>query len=159
MRLNFGGARQPVRRGAAAVELAMLLPVFRIFISGLWEVGRIAEIQQILNEAARQGGRQASTSLVTSSNVQQVVTTFLQNANVPTGHVTINVDNLTHPGVDADVAAQLDQFRVTVSIPFSDVRWVALPLVTNSSTTLTAQATWYSMADKSYPSPAPPAIE
>jgi Flp pilus assembly protein TadG len=159
MRLRDTDQCQDKRRGAAIVELALLLPLFLILISGMWEAGRIAEAQQVMTEAARQGGRQASTRLVTNSGVKQIILTYLNNANLATQNATITVANLTHPGVDATSASQLDQLQITVAIPFKDVRWVSLPLVTSTSTQIVAQSTWYSMADLAYPAPAPPAIE
>jgi Flp pilus assembly protein TadG len=157
------------RRGAAAVEFALVLPLFLILLSGVWEVGRMTEVQQILSNAAREGGRQASTSLTTNANVQQVVLLYLQNAfndNDPTGNtgrqrtqnVVTTVSDLTHPSTDATNATQLDKFQITVTIPFRDVRWLKLPLVTSDATILTGQATWNSMKDRAYPSTITPPL-
>jgi Flp pilus assembly protein TadG len=60
------------RRGIAAVELALLLPFLLMLLLGTWEVGRMLQIQQSLTNAAREGGRQASTGLLTNSQVEQV---------------------------------------------------------------------------------------
>ena len=59
------------RSGIAAVETALVLPVLLTFLIGLWEVGRILEIQQILCIAARDAARQAGSGLLTNSQVQQ----------------------------------------------------------------------------------------
>jgi hypothetical protein len=40
---------------------------------------------------------------------------------------------------------------VTVSIPFNDVRWVALSLITNPSTRVNGQAIFYSLKDQQFP--------
>lgn len=45
------------RRGVAAVEAAVLLPLALMLMLGTWEVGRMVEVGQILNNAAREGGR------------------------------------------------------------------------------------------------------
>ena len=66
--------------------------------------------------------------------------------------------NETTPG-DVKNANQLDLLRVTVTLPFRNVRWVALDYFTSYDTTLTAQAYWYSLRDKEYPSPGDPPIE
>jgi Flp pilus assembly protein TadG len=150
------------QRGAAAVELGLSLPLFLILISGVWEVGRIVEVQQVLSNAAREGGRQASSGLITTSAVQQVVSSYVKlalNDNDSTGatgvartqNLTVTVSDVTNPNTDPSVATQLDVFQVTVTLPFKDVRWVNLPLVTTDSTILTGQATWYSMKDKAFP--------
>jgi Flp pilus assembly protein TadG len=144
------------RRGVAAVECALLLPLILYLLLGLWEVGRMIEINQALSNAAREGARQASTGLYNSAQIQTVVTNYLTNANVPTTHAVVTVADLTSGG-DPTTANQLDALQVTVSIPFNDVRWIALSLVSTPSTTLSANATWYCVKDLPYPS-APSAL-
>ncbi len=60
------------RRGVAAVELALTLPLVLTLLMGTWEVGRIIEVQQYLNAGAREAARQAGSGIVTNSQVQQV---------------------------------------------------------------------------------------
>jgi Flp pilus assembly protein TadG len=133
------------RRGVAAVEFALLSPLLVFLMLGLWEVGRMIEINQILSNAARVGARQASTGMNTSTDVQTAVTDYLQAAGLPTGHATVTVS------ADPTTANQGDQIQVTVTIPFSDVRWIALNLVSSSSSTLSGTAVWYSLKDNPYP--------
>ena len=45
--------------GAAAVEFACCLPLLVLILSGLWEVGRITEVQGILSNSAREAARDA----------------------------------------------------------------------------------------------------
>ena len=53
--------RPPRSRGAAAaVEFALVLPVLVTLMVGLWEVGRIIQVQQVLSNAAREGARVAA---------------------------------------------------------------------------------------------------
>jgi hypothetical protein len=47
---------------------------------------------------------------------------------------------------DPTTANQLDQFRVTVTVPYSTIRWSTIAQITSTST-LTASADWYSMRD------------
>jgi Flp pilus assembly protein TadG len=151
------------RNGAAAVELAVLMPPILILLMGIWEVGRMVEIQQILANAAREGARQAATGQLTNAQVQTVVQNYLTVAGVPTTHLNMTgsggpqmVTDLTNPSYDVSAATYLDQIQVVVQIPFSDVRWSVLSLITTSSTTLTSTVTFYSMVDKGYPSPPEP---
>ncbi len=139
------------RRGVAAVEAALLLPVALILMLGTWEVGRMVEVEQILNNAVREGGRCASTGLNTNSEVQQTVLNYLQNSGLPSTSATVTVSDLTNPGTDCTLATELDQLQVTVTLPFSAVRWSACTLVTNSSTSLKATTIWYSNNGQSYP--------
>jgi len=135
-----------VRKGVAAVEFAVTLPLLLGLLAGVWEVGVIVNTEQILDNAVRVGGRQASTGLNSNSQVQQAVIQHLQNAGFPTKNVTVTVTDVTSGG-DVSAATQLDQLNVTVSIPFADVAWDALYYLVPSGTKLSASATWYSMVD------------
>src|SRR5262249_8726464 len=79
--------QQQRRRGAAAVELALVLPLIIILLTGIWEVGRMVEVQQILSNAAREGARQASTGQITNADVEQVVVQYLNVAGIPTANI------------------------------------------------------------------------
>jgi hypothetical protein len=61
------------------------------------------------------------------------------------------VSDLTSPGTDVSAARQNDKIQVTINLPFKNVRWTSATLVTNASTQLTSQATWYSAVALSYP--------
>lgn len=135
-----------IRKGVAAVEFAVGLPLLLGLLAGVWEVGVIVNTEQILDNAVRVGGRQASTGLNSNSQVQQAVIQYLQNAGLPTGNVSVTVTDVTSGG-DVSAATQLDQINVTVSIPFADVAWDAINYLVPSGTKLTASATWYSMVD------------
>jgi Flp pilus assembly protein TadG len=50
---------RPRRRGAAAVEAALVLPVVITFLFGILEYGRYVMMLQILTNAAREGARYA----------------------------------------------------------------------------------------------------
>ena len=73
--------RRPVRpeprRGTAAVEFGVSALFLIPLLIGLWEVGRMVEVQQLLANAAREGGRQASTGNVNTAGVQSVVASYL----------------------------------------------------------------------------------
>jgi Flp pilus assembly protein TadG len=147
-----GSIRKNERCGVAAVEFAILLPLIMALLFGTIEVGRLIEIQQIMSNAAREGGRQASTGQLTNAQVQQVILDYLTAASIPTANATVTVTNLTSSGVDALRAAQMDQFQVNVSLPFSDVRWVALNWFVPANQVMSAQAVWCSLKDRDYPS-------
>jgi Flp pilus assembly protein TadG len=151
--LSRNGRRAGLRRrsGVAAVEAAMLLPVALILMLGSWEAGRMVEVTQILSNAAREGGRSASTGQNTNSQVQQTVSNYLKNAGLPSTLATVTVSDLTSPSTDCTAAKELDQLQVKVSIPLTAVRWSAATLITNSSTTLNATAIFYSNNGQSYP--------
>jgi Flp pilus assembly protein TadG len=150
------------RKGVAAVEFALLLPFIMVMLLGIWEVGRLINADEMVNNAAREGARQASTGLRTNAQVVAEVQYYLYQAMVGQGtpasraqqvvnDAIITVQDLNSPGTDVGQATQLDQIQVTVSIPFSDVRWVALSLITNPSTRVNGQATFYCLKDQQFP--------
>lgn len=152
------------RPGAAAVELAAVLPVFLTLLLGLWEVGRIADVRQILGNAAREGARQASAGQISDAQVAQVAIAYVKNSGLKNAvpsftNVVATVQNLTNPGTDSTKAAQLDRIRVTVTIPFGDVRLVNASLISGGTTLLTGQAVLCSMKDKPFPTENEPPIE
>jgi Flp pilus assembly protein TadG len=80
-----GGWRQ--RRGGAAVEAAIVLPIIFIFLFGIFEYGRYVMMRQILTNAAREGARYAQIHTqpvtvggVTSGNATSDVTNVVNRA-------------------------------------------------------------------------------
>jgi Flp pilus assembly protein TadG len=51
--------RRPERRGQALVEFALILPVFVLVLVGLFDAGRAVFAATTVNNAAREGARQA----------------------------------------------------------------------------------------------------
>jgi Flp pilus assembly protein TadG len=150
--------RHQRRRGAAAIELAAVLPPILGLLLGIWEVGRVIEIQQLLTNAAREGARQASTGTLTSAQVQQVVKDYLATNGVPTTNANVVVADITKPGTDPTAATYMDQFQITVYLPFSDVRWTLVSYFVDPAFQLSGQVQWMTMVDKAFPDPADPPI-
>jgi Flp pilus assembly protein TadG len=145
------------RRGVAAVEFAALLPLILVLLMGIIEVGRVVEMSQVISNAAREGARQASTGQLTNSQVQSVVTQYITTAGFKTDNVTVNVQDLTHPGTDVSQADYLDRVQVSITYPYSNVSWSMLSWILPSDYTITCQSTWASMVDQSFPNfPDPP---
>jgi Flp pilus assembly protein TadG len=146
--VRFGGGKS--RRGVVAVEFALVLPILTTLVLGMWELGRFIEVQQILQNAAGVGGRQASTGSLTNYQVQQAVIDCLAAAGLPTANVNVDVRNLAAPETDVSQAGYLDRLQVVVTIPYSDVRWISGMFVSPSAQ-LRALAVWYSTKAQAYP--------
>lgn len=164
------GRRASRRSGLATLELAMVLPMFMGLLMGVWEIARMVELKRVLQSAAREGARQASTGSLTNAEVTSAVKLFLRvslNDSDSTGakglaaanSATITVSNITSPGVDAADSNQLDQLKVAVSIPYSSVSWVTTNFFTSPSTVVSADCYQLCVKDKDYPSTSTPAIE
>ena len=149
--------RRQGRRAVAAVEFAAVLPLILTLLLGIWEVGRLIEIQQFLHNATRKGARQAATGQLTNAQVKQVVIQTLAAEGLPTTDVVVTVKDLTTPANDVSVANYLDQIQITATIPYADVRFSLITLVTTPGQLITSQVLWVTMVDKPYPSsPTPP---
>jgi Flp pilus assembly protein TadG len=68
------------RPGVAAVEMALSLPIVLTIMAGLWEVGRITEVQQILWNGTREAARDASLGEDNLQTIGSSLLTYLQNA-------------------------------------------------------------------------------
>jgi Flp pilus assembly protein TadG len=136
----------------AAVEFAVTLPLILTLLIGILEVGRMINVQITLENAAREGARQAAGGLMTASQAQQVVLNYMTQASVPTTGTAVTISDLTSPGTDPTNANENDVLQVNVTTSFSSVRWCAATLVTNSSTQLSATSIWYSARNQAYPS-------
>jgi len=68
------------RRAVAALELAVCLPLMFLILSGLWEVGRIVEVQDVMWNSAREAARDASLGQDNLSTVANNLLTYLQSA-------------------------------------------------------------------------------
>jgi Flp pilus assembly protein TadG len=110
------------RRAIAATEMAMISPVIILLLAGVWEIGRVIMVRNLLNEAAREGARLAgSAGYFASSNhtnptntaqnltlispstngdyeVQKKVIIYLQAASVNPSGAKVTVKNLGGTG-------------------------------------------------------------
>jgi Flp pilus assembly protein TadG len=161
------------------VEFACVLPLIMAMLVGIWEVGRLAEAQQTLANAAREGARRAASGkpLASGTRLTDEVTDSVANTlraagysvtnarvkieNLDTGQsATYKSDRTLAAGTDFDIGAapQLQRVRVTVTVPYTDVRWAAVGRVT-TITTLRADSEWYTIKDQDFPTFAEPPIE
>jgi Flp pilus assembly protein TadG len=67
-------AVERARRGVAAVEFAVCAPLLFLLLLGLWEIGRITEVGNVMWNSAREGARDASLG---QANLQAVAANLL----------------------------------------------------------------------------------
>jgi Flp pilus assembly protein TadG len=158
------------RRGAAAVEFAVVLPLLFLLLIGIWELGRIIQVQIIMNNAARDGARLAAQANIVNTtgaytqisfntgtpNVYGAITASLTSAGITdlTGLVvelqfvegpTPSDPVPTATNADPYTGVKNQRFRVKVSIPYNNVRWTNLSLI--NPTTLSAEVFWECLVD------------
>lgn len=121
------GACRRERQGTAAVEFAIVAPVFLLLVFAIVEYGRMVMVEQTLTNAAREGARLGIIDGSSTANVEARVANYLQAAKL-TGHTT-TVATLPPEGSDTG-----DRISVTVSIPYSQVSWLPVPMYLGGST-------------------------
>jgi Flp pilus assembly protein TadG len=158
------------RRGVAAVEFAVVLPLLLLLLVGIWELGRIINVQITLNNAARDAARLGAQANLVSTfgtftqirygsgtpDIDGAVRAYLQAAGIT------NLSGLTvefqfvEPAVsggpaptsttaDPYTGLKNQRFRVRISIPYDNVRWTTLTVINPS--TLTAETYWQCLVD------------
>ena len=65
------------RRAAAAVEFAVVAPVFFLMVLGMIEYGRMVMVQQVITNASREGAGKAVLQGTTRSEVQAAINSYL----------------------------------------------------------------------------------
>ena len=115
------------RRAAAAVEFAIVAPVFFLLILGMVEYGRMVMVQQVITNASREGARQAVLDGTTTAEVTATVTAYLTNGSISGATITV----APNPPTNAEFG---DPVTVTVSIPFSQVSWLPSPMYLGGKT-------------------------
>lgn len=109
------------RLGVAAVEFAVVAPLFFLLLLGMIEIGRMVMVQQVITNASREGARIAILDGTTTTDVMNAVETYLSSGGVRNATVTITPDPPSQAGYDEPVT-------VTVRVPFSQVSWLPTPM-------------------------------
>ena len=109
------------RRAAAAVEFAIVAPVFLLMVFGMIEYGRMVMVYQVLTNASREGARAAVLDGATTSSVQTAVQSYMTAAMISGATVTV----APNPPSNAEYG---DPVTVTVSIDFNQVSWLPSPM-------------------------------
>jgi Flp pilus assembly protein TadG len=107
------------RAGAAAVEFAIVAPIFFMLIIGMIEVGRAIMVQQVLINASRAGARRATMLSSTTTEVVNTVAEYTTGVGVPTVTATVSPDPAT-----AEAGTPI---TVNTSVSFANVSWLPAP--------------------------------
>ncbi len=118
--------RQTDRNGTAAVEFAVVAPVFFILVFGMIEYGRAVMVQQVITNAAREGARIAVIPGATTTSVTSAVGTYLTNSGISGATPSVSPDPST--------ATNGALVTVSVSVPYSSVSWLPSPFFLGSAT-------------------------
>lgn len=108
------------RRGAAAVEFAVIAPLFCLLLAGIVELGQAFRTEHLLSNASRRGVRAAVVSDATTAEVQEKVKAqCAQCWGVNEADITVVIAVNGSVDVDLSQAEEGDEISLSVSIPYS----------------------------------------
>lgn len=120
------------RRGAVAVEFAVVAPVLLAITLGMIELTKVFDAQNLLETAAREGARFAAMDKEgllqpgesSNSKVVSDIKSFLESNGIDGDDVTVEIKDHDNPASDFDLddpANELKLFEVQVSVDYSSV--------------------------------------
>ena len=119
------------RRGAAAVETAIIMVPLLMLLFGVFEYGRLLMDLNVLNNAAREGCRYAlvnNTDPSVASKTKTVVTNFMAGRDAGFGGFTVTVSG-THQGASTAVNNLVAGDFITVTVTGTYKFMNIIPLV------------------------------
>ena len=111
------------RKGASAVEMAIVAPVFVALILGQVETARLGMVSQLLTTAARDGCRVAVIPGATLSDVQSRVDAVLAGSGISAGTVSPTCPS----PYSWDSAPRGTPITVSLSVSYNSVSWLGTP--------------------------------
>jgi Flp pilus assembly protein TadG len=132
---NISSQQRCRRRGVTAVEVALTLPIFVVFLAALLEFNHCFMVSHMLKAAAKSGARYGSTEGGTAAQVQaRVQQVIFDTAGVNPAKINFS----TLPAIDLTTAESGRLFLVQVTVPYNQV--ALLPPFWVKGRTVTGQA-------------------
>jgi Flp pilus assembly protein TadG len=108
------------RRGAAAVEFAVVAPLFLLLLAGIIEFGQAFRIEHLLSNACRRGCRAAVVEGPTTEQVRdKIKSQCVDFLGVSAADIDVQVAVNGNSSANLADAEQGAEISVTVSVPFS----------------------------------------
>lgn len=137
VRRRPGRAGRFRREGTTLVEVAVVLPVFLVFLFGLWAYGHAQMVSNMLKGAARGGARLGATEGVSTAQVKNRVLQVMGSA-IDASKVTIHVKDASAydggtsfpstdsamnalPEIELNDAKSRQLFMVRATVNYNDV--------------------------------------
>lgn len=127
-------------RGAALIEMALIMPLLILVIFGVWSVARAYNVKNTMDHAVREGARFAATVDPWDANSPDAVLAVIQSelsaSAISPGAVTVRCLELieegdngcTIDGTDTVTAAPRDQIAVNILFEDYDLNFMAFSL-------------------------------
>lgn len=103
--------RRPVRVGAAAVEMALTLPILFLLLFGVFELGRANLIRHTTESAAYEAARVGIIPGASADEAKQAAQRVLQSVGVQQFQITVSPDPIVTgtKQISIDIKVPLDQ--------------------------------------------------
>jgi Flp pilus assembly protein TadG len=137
--------RSALRRGTAAVETAVVLPVYILLVFGIIEFGHAHMVVNLLQSGCRNGARMGSTAGPTTAQVktrvrntlgaavdEMKVNVFVQDASsLDSGGTwpTTDAQVAALPGIELSTATDRTLFVVRASVAYNDISLLPMPFL------------------------------
>jgi Flp pilus assembly protein TadG len=116
---------QKKRRGASAVEMAMVLPIFLLVIFGMVEFGRAFMAEHLIANGARMGARRSVVEGSTNAECEQIVKDFCADSlGISSDKVTVSIEDDEKTAVDLASATTGDMCTISVSVAFDQISFL-----------------------------------
>jgi len=129
--LKLSGMRrtETSRRGVAATELALCLPLLIALMLGLIECGRAMQVEHMVSTAAREGARLAIIEGSTNEEVEEwAIDVVVDTLGVERTDVTVDIGIENTGGDDLEEAESRDECAISVSVPHSAAAIIGLAI-------------------------------
>lgn len=120
------------RRGASAVEFAVVAPVFFLIVLGLIEIGRACMVTELLTDAARRACRKAVIEGTSSSSIQSTATDFLSTVGINGETANVYVNDTPAGSADVSIMPAYTEITVVVTVPIANVTWIPNRFITGN---------------------------
>ena len=115
--------RSPHRRGAAMLELAIVLPILIMLLLGIIEMGRVMMLNNVATNAVREASRRAIRPGMTNAEVLATVHGYLDAGGVSEKGRVVDVRNSAGASVDLSTIKSHQEVSIEVSLPYSSNTW------------------------------------
>ena len=108
------------RHGVAAVEFAVCLPLMCLVLTGLWEVGRIVQVSEVMWNSAREAARDASLG---QDNLQAVTCTTNPQTGAVTGGLLFYLQSAEPTAFASNQGHSITLMTPVISLPANTTGW------------------------------------
>jgi len=112
--------RKSKNRAAAALELALVLPLFLLIIIGILEFGRALMMYQMTTNSAREAARRAIITGADDTEVLSIINSYLDACGIKSAGRTIEIRDSDGNVTSIANIGSHEQVTIAIGIPFNE---------------------------------------